>query len=86
MLPPRIGAYEGLGAVRSLERALALVPYPGLANHTGLPALAVPVEATADGFPLAVQLLGPAGSEPRLLGLAAQLERLVGWPARRPAR
>ena len=84
-LPPRIGAYEGLGAARSLDKALAYVPFPGLANHTGLPALAVPVEATAAGFPLAVQLLGPAGSEARLLGLAAQLEQAVGWPARRPA-
>ena len=70
---------------RELDRALGLVPFPGLANHTGLPAVSVPVAATADGFPLDVQLLGPPDSEARLLGLAAQLEDVVGWPGRRPA-
>jgi amidase len=70
--------------VRSLDKAFNYVPFPGLFNHTGLPALAVPVAETADGFPLGVQLVGPMGSEVRLLALALELERAVGWPARRP--
>src|SRR3712207_2143393 len=84
-LPLRIGEWEGLGGARLLDAALGYVPFPGLFNHTGLPALAVPVERTHDGFPLAVQLVGPPRSEPRLLALAAQLERAVGWADRRPA-
>ena len=83
-LPLRIGAFEGLGALRSLDRALNYTPFPGLCNHTGLPAVTVPAAATHGGFPLAAQLVGPLGSEPRLLALAAQLERTVGWPDRRP--
>lgn len=74
-LPPRVGAYEGLGAIRSLDRAFKFTPYPGLLNHTGLPAIAVPVEPM-----VAVQLVGPRGSEARLLGLAAQLAPDLGRP------
>jgi amidase len=83
-LPPRIGDYEGMGALASLNRAFAYTPYPGIFNHTGLPAVAVPAGTTPDGFPLGVQFIGPMGSEPRLLALAAQLEDELGWPARRP--
>jgi amidase len=83
-LPPRIGEWERLGALRLLDKASGFTPFPSLFNHTGLPALAVPTAATEDGFPLAVQLVGPPESEGRLLALAAQLERVVGWPGRRP--
>jgi amidase len=74
-LPPRIGDYEGMGAVRSLDKAFKFVPWPGLINHMGLPAITVPVEPMR-----AVQFVGPVGSEPRLLGLAAQLEGDLGTP------
>jgi amidase len=83
-MPPRIGDYEGLGALRTLDKEFAYTPFPALFNHTGLPAIAVPTEATRGGFPLAVQLVGPRGSEGRLLALAAQLEGAVGWADRRP--
>jgi amidase len=78
-LPSRIGEFEGLGAVRSLDKAFNQVPFPGGFNHTGLPAIAIPVEPMK-----AVQFVGPMGSEARLLGLAAQLEDAIGWPAWRP--
>jgi amidase len=78
-LPSTIGEFEGLGAVRSLDKAFNHVPYPGGFNHTGLPAIAIPVEPMK-----AVQFVGPMGSEARLLGLAAQLEDAIGWPAWRP--
>ena len=81
-LPPRIGDYEGLGAVRSLNRAFRYTPFPGLMNHMGLPAIAVPTRG--DGFPRAVQFVGPSGSEPVLLALAAQLEEELGFADRRP--
>jgi amidase len=78
-LPARIGDYEGMGAVASLNKAFSFTPFPGLLNHTGLPAIAIPVEPMK-----AVQFVGPMGSEARLLGLAAQLEDAIGWPAWRP--
>jgi amidase len=83
-LPPRIGDYASLNALRTLDKELAYAPYAALANHMELPAIAVPTDATHDGFPLAVQLVGPQGSEARLLALAAQLEHAVGWADRRP--
>jgi amidase len=46
----------------------------------------VPAGLTADGFPLAAQLAAPADGEPVLLALAAQLEPVIGQPARRPER
>ena len=53
-------------------RPSSYVPFPGLFNHTGLPAISVPIaRATASR---GVQLVGRRGSEARLLG------------ARRPAR
>jgi amidase len=33
---------------------------------------------------MGAQLLGPGGSEPRLIALAAQLERAERWHERRP--
>jgi amidase len=83
-LPSRIGEYEGMGALTSLNKAFSFTPFPGLFNHAGLPALAVPTPRTADGFPLAVQFVGPRGSEARLLALAAQLEGEIGFADRRP--
>lgn len=82
-LPPRIGDYEGLGAIRSLDKAFRYTPFPGLLNHTGMPAIAVPTRG--DGFPRAVQFVGRTGSEPLLLALAAQLEEELGFADRRPA-
>jgi aspartyl-tRNA(Asn)/glutamyl-tRNA(Gln) amidotransferase subunit A len=62
------------------------------ANVTGLPALTVPIGATGDGLPIAVQLLGPHFSERRLLAVGGFLEKalgelVAGWgiePAGRP--
>ena len=39
---------------------------------------------TQDGLPLGAQLLGPAGSEPLLVSLAAQLEADRKWTAALP--
>ena len=44
------------------------------ANLAGIPGLSVPMGLAASGLPSAVQLLGPADSEPRLLQAARALE------------
>lgn len=48
--------------------------FTALANIAGLPALALPAGWTADGLPVSVQLVGPAGSERRLIALARRLD------------
>jgi amidase len=49
-------------------------------NIAGLPAASVPFGRDDDGLPIGMQLIGPAGSESRLLSLAAQIEQLRPWP------
>jgi aspartyl-tRNA(Asn)/glutamyl-tRNA(Gln) amidotransferase subunit A len=44
------------------------------ANLAGIPGLSVPMGLSGGGLPVAVQLLGPADSEPRLLQAARALE------------
>ena len=82
--PPRIGEYDGRSALYALTGSVRFVPFSGQYNHTGQPAASVPAGFTADGFPLAVQLVGPPDGEPLLLSLAAQLEEALGWADRRP--
>jgi amidase len=82
--PVKADQWEGLGALRTLLEMAATYPFTGVWNMTGQPALAVPAPPTVDGLPVGAQLIGPPDGEARLLALAAQLEREVGWPARRP--
>jgi aspartyl-tRNA(Asn)/glutamyl-tRNA(Gln) amidotransferase subunit A len=55
--------------------------FTGLANIAGLPALAIPAGRDADGLPVGVQLVGPVGSESRLIALARSLEPALGGAA-----
>ena len=48
--------------------------FTGLANIAGLPAIALPSGWSDDGLPVAEQLVGPAGTESRLIALARQLD------------
>jgi amidase len=79
--PIRVGELTGLA---TLAKAGRVVPFTPAWNVTGQPALSVPAGRTADGLPLAVQLVGRPGSEALLLALAAQLERVTRFPDRRP--
>lgn len=59
--------------------------FTGLANIAGLPALAIPAGFSDDGLPVSVQLVGPAGSELRLIALARTIDgELRAY--RRPAK
>ena len=80
--PIRVGALSGLA---TLAKAGNVVPFTPAWNVTGQPAISVPAGHTADGLPLAVQLVGRPGREALLLGLAAQLERTTSFADRRPS-
>ena len=55
-----------------------------LITATGCPAISVPAGFTRAGLPVGVQLVGPAGSERRLLEIAHAVEGLTGAGRRRP--
>ncbi|MEU8972385.1 amidase [Streptomyces monashensis] len=77
--PPLVGALHGLGGT-ALDRAMiAACPYAWPWNVLGWPGVNVPAGFVDGGLPVGAQLLGPAGSELRLVALAAQLESELRW-------
>ncbi|SFQ42073.1 amidase [Amycolatopsis arida] len=82
--PPRIGHFTGLTNWATDQAMIAACPYAWPWNVLGWPGVNVPAGPTADGRPLGAQLLGPGGTEHRLIALAAQLEAVERWFERRP--
>jgi aspartyl-tRNA(Asn)/glutamyl-tRNA(Gln) amidotransferase subunit A len=79
--PPKLLDAEGSIATEAYaEWAAPLYPF-NLSSH---PAISVPAGMTEDGLPVGLQLIGPWFGEQRLLDVAAVLEHLHDWPARRP--
>ena len=85
--PVEIGALlpeEGQNPLSMLSRAGEFVPFTPTWNVTGQPAVSLPLEQSAAGLPLGVQLVGPPNGEELLLSLSAQLEQARPWAERRP--
>jgi amidase len=82
--PPRIGACEGRGWLRTTLAASATVSYAACWNFTGQPACSVPAGFATDGLPRAVQLVGRPNDEATLIALAAQIEAERPWAQARP--
>jgi amidase len=74
-IPTTAPRAESLTGLRTLAKAGRRVAFTTPWNVTGQPAVSVPVGFSPEGLPLAVQLVGPPGSESLLLSLAAQVER-----------
>lgn len=68
----------------TLARMMSLVAYTPVQNLVGAPAMNVPINWTATGLPVGVQLAGRRGDDARLLQLAFQLEAAAPWAQRRP--
>ncbi|MDP6563434.1 MAG: amidase [Alphaproteobacteria bacterium] len=86
-LPPKLGWLDMM--MEDLDeywrRVFGFSPFTVWFNLTGQPAMMLPLGETAEGFPIAVQVVARYGDEATLFRLAAQLEAARPWFARRPA-
>ncbi len=72
--PPLIGELDpNREPAAALQGMRGMAAFTGLFNVTGQPAASIPFGRTADGLPLAVQLVTPYGDESTILRLAGQL-------------
>ncbi len=76
--------WEGRGALWTLLGMSRFYPYCIPWNHLGNPAMSVPSGFSAEGMPLAVQIVGRPGDEATLLSLAAQIEAERPWADKKP--
>ncbi len=76
--PPLIGAKTTLAGGRELVVRRNFTRFCNPFNLTGSPAVSVPFGLASGGLPLAVQLIGAALSEAKLLQIAAVLEQAHG--------
>jgi aspartyl-tRNA(Asn)/glutamyl-tRNA(Gln) amidotransferase subunit A len=66
------------------ERGSPLGQFTRWVNHVGGCALSVPAGFDALGLPVAIQLVGRAGAEPRLLALGSAFQQATDWHRRAP--
>jgi amidase len=77
--PPAARHYAPRSWLSNLMSSMRFAPYAAPWNVAGFPAIAVPMGIRTDGLPVAVQLVGPPGSELTLLSVAGQLEQASPW-------
>ncbi|GLW62685.1 putative amidase AmiA2 [Actinomadura rubrobrunea] len=83
-LPLKVGAFDGVPYRKTQSGVAAACPYCWPWNVLGWPAVNVPAGMSESGLPIGAQLLGYDSDEATLISLAAQLEAVEGWTARRP--
>ncbi|HVV11004.1 amidase family protein [Amycolatopsis sp.] len=79
-LPPKAERWHTRSCLANALPSIRVAGFAGLWNLAGFPAMTVPAARHPNGLPIGVQLVTTPGGESRLLGLAAQLERLNPWP------
>ncbi|MDX1873700.1 amidase [Mycolicibacterium sp. 120266] len=82
--PPRLHDYDNRGSLATDRAMIRACPLTWPWNLLGWPSINVPAGFTSDGLPIGVQLMGPQGSEPLLISLAAALEAISGWMTKQP--
>jgi len=86
-LPPKLGHFDQYGddPMDAMLKARRFAAFTGGVNATGQPAISVPLEQSAGGLPIGIQLIAPIWREDVLIRIAAQLEQAHPWADRRPA-
>lgn len=80
-----LGTVRMDGTLEDFDREVApMTAFTAVCNATGVPAMSVPLEWTADGLPIGLHFVAELGAEETLYALAAQLEQARPWRNRRP--
>jgi amidase len=77
--PPRALDWHARSWRSNIVTCTRFAPFAAAWNIAGFPAVVVPMGVRPDGLPVAVQLVGPPGSELTLLAVAGQLEQASPW-------
>ncbi|MFN8052754.1 MAG: amidase [Acidimicrobiales bacterium] len=85
-LPPTLGQFgaEPDNPLAGVFRATPIVANTMPFNITGQPAMSLPIDVSASGLPIGVQLVSGFGRDDLLVALGAQLEAAAPWADRRP--
>jgi amidase len=83
--PDPLGRFAGRPLATTIAFVAAMVGFTQVWNVTGQPAASVPAPVADGDLPIGAQLVARPDDEATILSLAAQLERELGWPERRPA-
>lgn len=82
--PPPAAGWHRRSWRSNVLTCVRYAPYAAPWNIAGLPAVVVPVGVRPDGMPVAVQFVGPPGSERLLLSVAGQFEVAAPWRRHAP--
>ena len=84
--PVRIGEHDPAPGdpMSGMRRAAVWVPFTPPFNASGQPAINVPLQWSAEGLPIGVQLVAGYGREDVLIRVASQLEAASPWATRTP--
>lgn len=80
LVTPAFGVLPWRMPLADLGPVAASWPLTTVATMAGCPALVVPCGVTAEGLPVALQLIGPPGGDVALLELGRQVERVRTMP------
>lgn len=70
--------------MNATTRSVSALTYPW--SLAGLPALALPCGFSRAGLPISIQLVGPPGSDARLLDAGEGFQTVTDWHLRTPSR
>ncbi len=84
-VPPKLGTFDDSGPdpMVAIEKARDFANFTGTFNATGQPAISVPMEMSAEGMPIGMQLVAPLWREDLLFRVSSQLEQAHPWADRR---